>query len=241
MNNSAFSIRGSAASSGDRPGSQSPSTRKRPRLRSPLFIASRWLRRSSLPGVVYAANHFRFFPSEHTSCWPHRRQFQAQLCGRVRGPTLHRHRPRRRRFDPWCSWCRSGPGLSTEPRSLPRVALSTLASPESLRYSCRVACCYRRRCTALGVGYALGSTSSPPPLRLQQQKTPVMSGTAAGHGIRSPEWHGSARPLEHLRLGSRLCRSVPGGLPRSMSFGAYFELIERIGADRASFTAVARS
>ena len=102
--------------------------------------------------------------------------------------------------------------------------------------------------TALGVGYALGSTviaaaGNLVTVRLQQQKTPVMSGTAWGMGYgaltaAAVAWIGGTRwtfDWGPAYVVSLVYLAVFGSI---VAFGAYFKLIERIGADRASFTAV---
>ena len=102
--------------------------------------------------------------------------------------------------------------------------------------------------TALGVAYALGSTviaatGNLITVRLQRDKIPVMSGTAWGMGYGAMTaaavgWiGGSAWTFDWgvAYVASLIYLAVFGSI---IAFGAYFKLIQRIGADRASFTAV---
>lgn len=102
---------------------------------------------------------------------------------------------------------------------------------------------------ARGVAYALGSTviaaiGNLITVRLQQERTPVMSGTAWGMGYgaltaAAVTWIGGAAwtfDWGVAYVASLVYLAVFGSI---VAFGAYFKLIERIGADRASFTAVA--
>jgi drug/metabolite transporter (DMT)-like permease len=102
--------------------------------------------------------------------------------------------------------------------------------------------------TAIGVAYALGSTvvaaiGNLVTVRLQQNKIPVMSGTAWGMAygaltaaavawFRGSDW---TFDWGIAYVASLVYLSVFGSI---VAFGAYFKLIERIGAGRASFTAV---
>jgi hypothetical protein len=102
--------------------------------------------------------------------------------------------------------------------------------------------------TALGVAFALGSTviaaiGNLVTVRLQRERVPVMSGTAWGMGYGAVTaagvaWvEGSAWSFDWgaKYVGSLVYLAVFGSI---VAFGAYFKLIQRIGADRASFTAV---
>jgi drug/metabolite transporter (DMT)-like permease len=103
--------------------------------------------------------------------------------------------------------------------------------------------------TALGVAYALGSTviaavGNLVTVRLHRDEVPVMSGTAWGMGYgaftaaavawaRGSSWGFDWRASYVISL---VYLAVFGSI---VAFGAYFKLIERVGAGRASFTAVA--
>ena len=102
--------------------------------------------------------------------------------------------------------------------------------------------------TALGVAYALGSTviaaiGNLVTVRLQRDNIPVMSGTAWGMGYGAMTAAavagigGSAWTFDWgvPYVASLVYLAVFGSI---VAFGAYFKLIQRIGAGRASFTAV---
>lgn len=102
--------------------------------------------------------------------------------------------------------------------------------------------------TAVGVAFALGSTvvaamGNLVTVRLQREKVPVMSGTAWGMGYGALTAAvvafvgGSAWSFDWgiAYVASLVYLALFGSI---VAFGAYFKLIERIGADRASFTAV---
>jgi len=102
--------------------------------------------------------------------------------------------------------------------------------------------------TAIGVAYALGSTvvaaiGNLVTVRLQQNRIPVVSGTAWGMAYgaltaAAVAWFsGSDWTFDWgiAYVASLAYLSVFGSI---VAFGAYFKLIERIGAGRASFTAV---
>jgi drug/metabolite transporter (DMT)-like permease len=101
---------------------------------------------------------------------------------------------------------------------------------------------------ALGVAFALGSTviaaiGNLVTVRLQREKLPVMSGIAWGmsYGALTAAAvaliGGSTWSFDWgvAYLASLVYLSVFGSI---VAFGAYFKLIERIGAERASFTSV---
>ena len=102
---------------------------------------------------------------------------------------------------------------------------------------------------ALGVAFALGSTviaaiGNLVTVRLQRDKVPTLSGTAWGMGYgaltaAALAWTGGsawAFDLSFAYVASLLYLSVFGSI---IAFGTYFKLIEHVGANRASFTAVA--
>ena len=102
---------------------------------------------------------------------------------------------------------------------------------------------------ALGVAFALGSTviaaiGNLVTVRLQRDKVPTLSGTAWGMGYgaltaAALAWTGGS-PWTFDRsfayVVSLVYLSVFGSI---IAFGTYFKLIEHVGANRASFTAVA--
>jgi drug/metabolite transporter (DMT)-like permease len=102
---------------------------------------------------------------------------------------------------------------------------------------------------ALGIAFALGSTviaaiGNLVTVRLQRDKVPTLSGTAWGMGYgaltaAALAWTGGsawAFDLSFAYVASLLYLSVFGSI---IAFGTYFKLIEHVGANRASFTAVA--
>ena len=102
---------------------------------------------------------------------------------------------------------------------------------------------------ALGIAFALGSTviaaiGNLVTVRLQRDKVPTLSGTAWGMGYgaltaAAIAWTGGsawAFDLSFAYVASLLYLSVFGSI---IAFGTYFKLIEHVGANRASFTAVA--
>ena len=102
---------------------------------------------------------------------------------------------------------------------------------------------------ALGIAFALGSTviaaiGNLVTVRLQRDQVPTLSGTAWGMGYgaltaAAIAWTGGsawAFDLSFAYVASLLYLSVFGSI---IAFGTYFKLIEHVGANRASFTAVA--
>ena len=102
---------------------------------------------------------------------------------------------------------------------------------------------------ALGFAFALGSTviaaiGNLVTVRLQRDKVPTLSGTAWGMGYgaltaAAIAWTGGsawAFDLSFAYVASLLYLSVFGSI---IAFGTYFKLIQHVGANRASFTAVA--
>ena len=102
---------------------------------------------------------------------------------------------------------------------------------------------------ALGVAYALGSTviaaiGNLVTVRLQRDKVPTLSGTAWGMGYgaltaAALAWTGASPWTfdgSFAYVASLVYLSVFGSI---IAFGTYFKLIEHVGANRASFTAVA--
>ena len=102
---------------------------------------------------------------------------------------------------------------------------------------------------ALGIAFALGSTviaaiGNLVTVRLQRDKVPTLSGTAWGMGYgaltaAALAWAGgSAWTFDwgFAYVASLVYLSVFGSI---IAFGTYFKLIEHVGANRASFTAVA--
>ena len=102
---------------------------------------------------------------------------------------------------------------------------------------------------ALGIAFALGSTviaaiGNLVTVRLQRDQVPTLSGTAWGMGYgaltaAAIAWTGgSAWTFDwgFAYVASLVYLSVFGSI---IAFGTYFKLIEHVGANRASFTAVA--
>ena len=102
---------------------------------------------------------------------------------------------------------------------------------------------------ALGIAFALGSTviaaiGNLVTVRLQRDQVPTLSGTAWGMGYgaltaAAIAWTGgSAWTFDwgFTYVASLVYLSVFGSI---IAFGTYFKLIEHVGANRASFTAVA--
>ena len=102
---------------------------------------------------------------------------------------------------------------------------------------------------ALGVAFALGSTviaaiGNLVTVRLQRDKVPTLSGTAWGMGYgaltaAALAWTGGSAwtfDWSFAYVASLVYLSVFGSI---IAFGTYFKLIEHVGANRASFTAVA--
>ena len=102
---------------------------------------------------------------------------------------------------------------------------------------------------ALGIAFALGSTviaaiGNLVTVRLQRDKVPTLSGTAWGMGYgaltaAALAWTGGsawAFDWSFAYVASLVYLSVFGSI---IAFGTYFKLIEHVGANRASFTAVA--
>jgi drug/metabolite transporter (DMT)-like permease len=102
---------------------------------------------------------------------------------------------------------------------------------------------------ALGIAFALGSTviaaiGNLVTVRLQRDKVPTLSGTAWGMGYgaltaAALAWTGgSAWTFDwgFAYVASLVYLSVFGSI---IAFGTYFRLIQHVGANRASFTAVA--
>ena len=102
---------------------------------------------------------------------------------------------------------------------------------------------------ALGLVYALGATAIATvgnlvTVRVQREKVPVSSGTAWGMSYgaltaASMAWAGGSEwrfDWSAAYLASLAYLAIFGSI---VAFGAYFRLIERVGAGRASFTAVA--
>jgi drug/metabolite transporter (DMT)-like permease len=102
---------------------------------------------------------------------------------------------------------------------------------------------------ALGIAFALGSTviaaiGNLVTVRLQRDKVPTLSGTAWGMGYgaltaAALAWTGgSAWTFDwgFAYVASLVYLSVFGSI---IAFGTYFRLIKHVGANRASFTAVA--
>ena len=102
---------------------------------------------------------------------------------------------------------------------------------------------------ALGIAFALGSTviaaiGNLVTVRLQRDKVPTLSGTAWGMGYgaltaAALAWTGGSAWAFHWDFAyvtSLVYLSVFGSI---IAFGTYFKLIEHVGANRASFTAVA--
>lgn len=102
---------------------------------------------------------------------------------------------------------------------------------------------------ALGIAFALGSTiiaaiGNLVTVRLQRDKVPAVSGTAWGmsYGALTAAaiaWAGGsawAFDWGFAYVASLVYLAVFGSI---IAFGTYFRLIERVGANRASFTAVA--
>lgn len=102
---------------------------------------------------------------------------------------------------------------------------------------------------ALGVAFALGSTviaaiGNLVTVRLQRDKVPTLSGTAWGMGYgaltaAALAWTGGSPwtfDWSFSYVASLVYLSVFGSI---IAFGTYFKLIEHVGANRASFTAVA--
>ncbi len=103
--------------------------------------------------------------------------------------------------------------------------------------------------TALGVAYALGSTviaavGNLVTVRLHRDEVPVMSGTAWGMGYgaltaAAVAWAGGSSWGFDWRASYVISLAYLAVFGSIVAFGAYFKLIERVGAGRASFTAVA--
>ena len=102
---------------------------------------------------------------------------------------------------------------------------------------------------ALGIAFALGSTviaaiGNLVTVRLQRDKVPTLSGTAWGMGYgaltaAALAWTGGSPwtfDWSFAYVASLVYLSVFGSI---IAFGTYFKLIEHVGANRASFTAVA--
>ena len=102
---------------------------------------------------------------------------------------------------------------------------------------------------ALGIAFALGSTviaaiGNLVTVRLQRDKVPTLSGTAWGMGYgaltaAALAWTGGSPwtfDWNFAYVVSLVYLSVFGSI---IAFGTYFKLIEHVGANRASFTAVA--
>ena len=102
---------------------------------------------------------------------------------------------------------------------------------------------------ALGVAFALGATviaaiGNLVTVRLQRDKVPTLSGTAWGMGYgaltaAALAWTGGSPwtfDWSFSYVASLVYLSVFGSI---IAFGTYFKLIEHVGANRASFTAVA--
>ncbi len=102
---------------------------------------------------------------------------------------------------------------------------------------------------AVGVAYALGSTviaaiGNLVTVRLHREKVPLMSGTAWGMSYgaltaAAVAWAGGSPWGFDWRASYVVSLAYLAVFGSIVAFGAYFKLIQRVGADRASFTAVA--